>query len=103
MQRVLLTAIAVLLVGACTPPKPEIAAPPKVDLSGYEASVRNGLSQAQAAFDQIAANKPTDAALATAYGELAMMYHAQDVIGPAQVAYANAHALAPRNPQWPYL
>src|SRR5262249_30990447 len=99
----LVTAAMAILLGACSPPKPEIAPIPKVDLSGYEPSVRNALVEAEAAFDKVAASKPAAPDLGAAYGELAMMYHAQDVIGPAQVAYANAYALAPRNPQWPYL
>jgi tetratricopeptide (TPR) repeat protein len=102
-QRWLLATALALLLAACNPPKPATTPVPQVDLSAYENSVRTGLQSAQATFDRVAAAKPTDAVLGAAYGELAMMYHAQDIIAPAEVAYKNAHALAPRDVRWPYL
>lgn len=94
---------AAMLAAGCDAPRQPPAPVPKVDLSAYEPSIRTGLAAAHAAFDRVAAGKPSDAELAAAYGELAMMYHAQDIIGPAEVAYMNAGALAPRDARWPYL
>lgn len=91
------------LLAACDAPRPELAPLPKADLAAYETSVRTGLVAAHEKFDKVAASKPSNETLGAAYGELAMMYHAQDIIAPAQVAYANAHALAPRDARWPYL
>ena len=101
-RRLLLLA-TLAAASACSPPKPDVAPLPKVDLAAYEPSVRNGLESAQAAFERVADSKPTNAVLGAAYGELAMMYHAQDILAPAEVAYRNAHALAPRELRWPYL
>ena len=70
---------------------------------GFEPSVRTAITNARAAFERVAAGKPERAPLADAYGELAMTYHAQDLVAPAAIAYANARALAPEDKRWAYL
>ena len=76
---------------------------PKVDLSAVEPAVRNRIAAADAEFDAATRSKPSAADLARAYGELAMVYHAQDLTTPARVAYTNAHRLDPHDKRWPYL
>jgi tetratricopeptide (TPR) repeat protein len=98
---VVITAIA-MLTGACTKP-PELSPMPATDVSGLEPAVRNQIADAHAEFDRVAAGKPSRTQLAQAYGELAMVYHAQDLATPAKIAYTNARRLDPRDKRWPYL
>src|SRR5439155_6158121 len=60
-------------------------------------------AQARTDLDRFAATHPSNRDLGNAYGELAMVYHAQDLVQPAQAAYDNARRLAPREVRWPYL
>ena len=76
---------------------------PTTDMSTLETTVRTRISAAHAEFDRLAQRKPSDSELAGAYGELGMVYHAQDLTTPAEVAYGNAFKLAPRDKRWPYL
>src|SRR6185436_8795832 len=76
---------------------------PATDTSKLEVAVRNRIASAHAEFDRVASGSPSRAALAAAYGELGMVYHAQDLPTPAEVAYLNARRLAPRDKRWPYL
>jgi len=96
-------AVTVLGLAACDPPVGELTPIPATDTSKLEPAVRNRIAAAHAEFDRIAGRSPPRAELAAAYGELAMVYHAQDLPTPAEVAYANAHRLAPRDKRWPYL
>jgi tetratricopeptide (TPR) repeat protein len=91
------------LASGCPRPAPQIQPLPTVDTTDLEPSVRSALTRARAQFDRVAAGKPTPAELADAYGELAMTYQAQSLVPPAEVAYANARALAPGDKRWPYL
>jgi len=91
-----------LLVAACGSP-PELGAIPPTDTSKLEPAVRNVLAAAQVQFDAIQSRKPSKAELAEAYGQLALVYHAQDLAAPAEAAYRNAHQLAPRDKRWAYL
>jgi tetratricopeptide (TPR) repeat protein len=100
LAAVVLVAIAVV---ACDERRPELTPMPATDTSKLEPAVRSRLAAAQAEFDRVAEHKPSNAELGNAYGELAMNYHAQDLAVPAEVAYLNAHELAPRDKRWPYL
>jgi tetratricopeptide (TPR) repeat protein len=102
VRRLIAIAVAGALLG-CADPHSELKPVPMPDASSFEPSVRNAVTTARATFDKIAAQKPDDAQLAAAYGDLAMTYHAQDLVAPAEAAYANAHLLAPRDKRWPYL
>ena len=99
--------MAVALLGvatwACDPAVGELTPIPATDTSKLETAVRNRIAAAHAEFDRVAASSPSRSQLAAAYGELAMVYHAQDLPTPAEVAYANAYRLAPRDKRWPYL
>jgi tetratricopeptide (TPR) repeat protein len=104
--RPMLQAAAILLaafIGACGAPRTELVAMPPTDTASLEPAVRNALATAQAAFDAVAVRKPSNAELAEAYGQLALVYHAQDLATPAEAAYRNAHQLAPRDKRWAYL
>jgi len=97
---------ALLLVAslaACTDYTKGLPAVPTVQTNGLEPSVVNAVQRARAQFDAVAATRPSREKLAAAYGELAMTYHAQDLVAPAAVAYANAHKLDPDDKRWPYL
>jgi tetratricopeptide (TPR) repeat protein len=96
-------ALIALFVSGCGEPKRELVPVPTSDAADLEPSVRTALARARAEFDRVANNKPTTAELADAYGELAMTYHAQSIVPPAEAAYSNARALAPRDKRWPYL
>ncbi len=97
------TFIVLLLAAACTQPPPELLSMPATDMSTLEPAVRTRISAAHADFERRAQRGPAAAELADAYGELGMIYHAQDLTAPAEVAYINAHRLAPRDKRWPYL
>jgi tetratricopeptide (TPR) repeat protein len=83
--------------------QPQLLPMPEADLSVVEPAVRNRIAAANAEFEASAKAKPSSAGLARAYGELAMVYHAQDLTTPARIAYTNAHRLDPRDKRWPYL
>lgn len=83
--------------------QPELLPMPKTDLSAVEPAVRNRVAAANAEFDASIKSKSSSADLARAYGELAMVYHAQDLTAPARIAYTNAHRLDPHDKRWPYL
>jgi tetratricopeptide (TPR) repeat protein len=97
----LLILAAVFLV-ACEQPASLRPLPP-LDTAAFQPAVQAAVRDARERFDRIAASKPDDAGLAAAFGELAMTCHAQDLLAPAEVAYANARLLAPRDKRWPYL
>jgi tetratricopeptide (TPR) repeat protein len=99
----LIAAVFACLVSGCGESKRELAPVPVPDLSLAEPSVRSALVRARTQFDGIAARKPSDAELANAYGDLAMSYQAHSFVAPAEAAYRNARALAPREKRWPYL
>jgi len=94
---------AALALTSCADRRAELKPVPMPDVSAFEPSVRNAVTAARTMFDRVAASKPDDTTLGVAYGELAMTYHAQDLVAPAAVAYENAHLLAPNDKRWPYL
>ena len=102
-----LAVLIVVLIGAilsgCSQPRRDLVPVPVPEASGLESSVRNALLRARGEFERVSAGKPKDDALANAYGELAMTYHAQNFVPAAEAAYANARVLAPRDKRWPYL
>jgi tetratricopeptide (TPR) repeat protein len=102
-RRAALALLIGVAVAACTDYTRDLPPVPPVEMKGFEPSVKNALEKARAQFDAIAAKRPDRERLGEAYGELAMMYHAQDLVAPAAVAYANAHRLAPDDKRWPYL
>ena len=81
----------------------ELAPIPSTDTANLEAAVRKRIAEARAEFERIAAASPSRAELGAADGELAMVYHAQDLTAPAEAAYLNAHRLSARDKRWPYL
>jgi tetratricopeptide (TPR) repeat protein len=101
--RWLALAASVVLAIGCSDPKRELQPVPVLDVAGFEPSVRAAITNARATFDGVAAAKPDNTRLADAYGELAMTYHAQDLVAPAAIAYANARLLAPSDKRWAYL
>jgi tetratricopeptide (TPR) repeat protein len=98
-----LSALLLLVMVGCTDYTRGLTELPAVETKGLEPSVIKAVERARAQFDSIAAKRPARDKLADAYGELAMTYHAQDLVAPAAVAYANAHALAPDDKRWSYL
>ena len=98
-----LAALLLACVVGCTDYTRGLPAVPGVETKGLEPSVVRAVEKARTQFDSIVAKRPGRDRLADAYGELAMTYHAQDLVAPAAVAYANAHTLAPDDKRWPYL
>lgn len=96
-----LAALVVLALTGCA--RPELLPIPATDLSTVEPAVRTAVAAAHAGLEQVLERDPTRAELANAYGELAMVYHAQDLTVPAEAAYRNASRLAPDDKRWPYL
>lgn len=101
LPRIAAIALLALIAKGCDN-QPDLLPMPTVDLSMVEPAVRNRITAAKAEFDN-ERSKTSRADLARAYGELAMVYHAQDLTTPAEVAYMNAHRLDPRDKRWPYL
>jgi tetratricopeptide (TPR) repeat protein len=102
IARVLAVSLLATAVG-CTDYTRGLPLIPSVETKGLEPSVIKAVERARAHFDSVAAKRPGRDRLGDAYGELAMIYHAQDLVAPAAVAYANAHTLAPDDKRWPYL
>ena len=77
---------------------------PDADLSALEASVAEQLREARSLLDAFLSspNPPKDE-LADAFGNLGRLYHAYDLLAPAEICYLNAGALAGKTTQWPYL
>ena len=97
-----ITAGAVMIIG-CSDPMRQLQPVPYPNAAGFEPSVSTAITNARAAFERVSADKPDSARLAEAYGELAVTYHAQDLVAPAAIAYANARVLAPGEKRWAYL
>jgi tetratricopeptide (TPR) repeat protein len=103
-SRFILVFLASLCLSAgCEAPVGDLTPIPATDTSKLEPAVRNRIASAQAEFERVASGSPSRAELAAAYGELGMVYHAQDLPTPAEAAYVNASRLAPRDKRWPYL
>src|SRR6185437_15438054 len=102
LRRIAAVMLLLAFVAGCDKP-PDLLAMPKTDLTMVELAVRNRIAAATAEFETSIKSDPSSAARARAYGELAMVYHAQDLTAPARVAYINAHRLDPRDKRWPYL
>jgi tetratricopeptide (TPR) repeat protein len=103
IARATLVLLTLVALGACSDYSRDLPPVPPVEMKGFEPSVKSALEKARAKFDAVAAQRPDRARLGEAYGELGMTYHAQDIVPPAAVAYANAHRLAPDDKRWPYL
>ena len=101
--RALAAAALVTAIGGCADPKVELVPVPVPDATAFEPAVRSKLAEARADLDRLIAGKPPNRELGNAYGELAMIYHAQDLLKPAETAYDDARMLAPRDIRWPYL
>lgn len=103
-----LLAGAILIVAACAGRDPESAGElepiPWPELWGLEPDVREQLSQARALLERAVAETSTTppAALARAYGETGMRYHAYAMRDAAGAAYRNAQRLAPGELRWAY-
>ncbi len=73
------------------------------DLDKLDLPVREQFDAFHSRLEQAAAQDPVDrAALAGAYGDIAMLYHAYEYWEPSAAAYRNAQQLQPHNPDWPY-
>jgi tetratricopeptide (TPR) repeat protein len=98
------SAVAVLAVVAkgCDN-QPDLLPMPTTDLSIVEPAVRNRVAAANAEFATRTRSQNSSADLARAYGDLGMIYQAQDLTTPAEVAYMNANRLDSHDKRWPYL
>jgi len=103
MVRIVIAALPVAFITGCGDYTKGLPAVPAVSTNGLEPSVVKTVERARMNFDAIVAKRPSREKLADSYGDLAMTYHAQDLIAPAAIAYANAHRLNPEDKRWPYL
>ncbi len=66
-------------------------------------AVKQQVKDAWSEFQAIAEKKGVSREeLASAYGQMGMVYHAYGFVDAAAVCYRNAHSLAPREFRWPY-
>jgi tetratricopeptide (TPR) repeat protein len=72
------------------------------DLAAAEAGVRSQVQESYAALQKAMAAHASDADLAGAYGNLAMLLHAAEYLDAALPAYLDAAALQPGDARWPY-
>ena len=99
-----IVALAVLgLVAEGCDSQPDLLPMPTADLSMVEPAVRNRIASANAEFDTRTRSQTSSPDLARAYGDLGMVYQAQDLTAPAEVAYVNARRLDSHDKRWPYL
>lgn len=105
-------ALVVLLVAlACDqppPPPPPAAATllplPAIDLEAADSAVRAQIMGERDRLQALADDPSTPAAaLATAYGDLALVFLAYELFAAADPALQNAHQLAPGDGRWPHL
>ncbi|MEM9594964.1 MAG: tetratricopeptide repeat protein [Acidobacteriota bacterium] len=75
---------------------------PWPDLSQMDPAVREQLADARLLLERAEAEGARPAALASAYGGLAQLYHAYDLMEPAAACYEHARFHAPRDPRWFY-
>jgi tetratricopeptide (TPR) repeat protein len=101
--RFALAALAAALAAGCGPSRQDLVPLPAVATGDLEPSVRAAVARAQRQFDAVAQGKPSDKALADAYGELGLVFQAQSLAPPAEAAYRDARLLAPHDARWPYL
>ena len=102
LMRVIAMAVLALVVNGCNNQQ-DLLPMPTADLSIVEPAVRNRVTAANAEFDSRAKSQTSKADLARAYGDLGMVYQAQDLTKPAEAAYINAHRLDANDKRWPYL
>lgn len=107
-RRAALAALAslALAAGACRggDPRAELVPVPMPELAAVEPGVRAQITGEKAALDRLLADPDTsDEELATAYGELALVFLTYELSEPAEAALANAVTLAPDELRWQYL
>jgi len=74
------------------------------DTSGLESAVADQLGDARQAFERVATDpRAWRSRLADAYGALGRVYHAYELFGPAEAAYANAVRLGGDDAMWLHL
>lgn len=77
---------------------------PRPDLSRADERARRALAESRERLDGLLSQVSADpAALADAFGDTGMLYHAHFILGPAVACYRNAMTLAPNAYRWPYL
>jgi tetratricopeptide (TPR) repeat protein len=95
--------LLIVALAACDRPRVEISPIPAPEVGNLEPSVRAALARARQDVDEKLKVDSDDAALAEAFGQLAMTYHTHGLAPQAEAAYRNAALLAPRDARWPYL
>jgi tetratricopeptide (TPR) repeat protein len=102
LLRLVAVAVLALVAKGCNN-QPDLLPMPRTDLSMVEPAVRNRVAGATAEFDARVKSQTSSADTARAYGDLGMVYQAQDLTMPAEVAYINALRLDSHDKRWPYL
>lgn len=97
-------ALILLVLPSCDDPRraPPLAPVPYPDLARSAPEVRAQLEDARRRLDETLIGGTDGAARAEAFGAMGRLYHAYDLLEPAEVCYRNALALAPRERSWQY-
>ena len=91
-------------------PGPPVTAAPPLNLlpipqpsPSTDPAVKQQVEDAWSDFEAVSQSKGVSREeLATAYGQMGMVYHAYGFVDAAGACYRNAHSLAPREFRWPY-
>ena len=94
-------ALMLVLVTGTAAAAGDVLRVPHPDLDTLKPGVRAALAPALARFHSNA-ERFRGTALGDLYGQLGMHYQAHELQEPARICYANAMALDPDNPRWPY-
>ena len=100
-----LIVIALLLSGtmpALSQLRSDLVDIPYPELSTLEPGVQEALRDAQEQLERLAPDLG-QVALTDFYGQLGMLYHAHQLLAPAEVAYRNATMLTPDDSRWVHL
>ncbi len=102
--------VLILLGTACAAPRAEelgsetrLETLPELEISGPDPTVQQQLLDARREVDRLSSPRDRDErALGEAFGHLAMVYNAYQILDAAVIAYRNAAKLTPRDSRWPY-
>jgi tetratricopeptide (TPR) repeat protein len=111
LRHLLMIVILSLVWASCGPQgepapivEPGLEPIPQPDIAAAEPPVRQQLSEERNRLDtRLLEGSDTDPELALAFGRLGLLYHAYDLLDPAEACYRNARRIEPEESDWAYL